>query len=327
MFYETNTSVLYSDTLIPDVFISDYLPSLDGDSVKIYIFIQYLGKHNKSANLTEISKTLSIEIERVKDSLQLLENYGIIEKKDKKTLLVDLKEKEIKKLFRRKTTSLPEEAIENSEKNKRRNATVYAINEKFFQGLMSPTWYTDIDTWFERYKFDEDVMYTLFQHCFDHRGFSKNYIEKVAENWFNKNIKTSLDLDTYYIENQKLREIRNKIAKKLKLGRMLTEYEEELVENWYSNYNYEFDIIEIVLKRTTGKTSPNFNYINSVLTDWNSKGLKTKEEIMEYTKILQSKTSNENRRVADSKVPQYANFEQREYSEEYYEKFYENLKE
>ena len=61
---------------------------------------------------------------------------------------------------------------------------------------------------------------------------------------------------------------------------MLPEYEKELVEKWCTNYNYDFDIIEIVFKKPTGKSSPNFSYIHSVLTDWNEKGLRTKEEIL-----------------------------------------------
>ena len=32
---------------------------------------------------------------------------------------------------------------------------------------MGPTWYTDIDTWFEKYGFDEQVMINLFDYCFN----------------------------------------------------------------------------------------------------------------------------------------------------------------
>ena len=324
MFYEANNSVLYSDTLIPDVFISEYLPSVEGDSLKVYVYLLYLSKHNKAATPWEMSRKINMDVEKVKEALEILENYGIVEKNEKKTVLVDLKEKEIKKIYRLKTTSMPGEAMENNAKNKKRNETIYAINEKFFQGLMSPSWYTDIDAWIERYKFDEDVMYTLLQHCYDHKGLAKHYIEKVAESWYSKGIKTSLDLDTYYMESQKIRDIRNKIVKKLKFNRMLTEYEEDMVEKWCSGFNYDFDIIEIVLKRTTGKTSPNFNYIHAVLTDWNSRGLKTKEEILQYSTNHFSKENNEKAKV-DTKVPQYANFEQREYEEDEYEKFYANV--
>jgi DnaD/phage-associated family protein len=324
MFFEANNSVLYADTLIPDVFISEYLQALDGDSLKVYIYILFLGKHNKTASSYELSRKINMEVEKVKESIEILSNYGLIEKKENKIVFVDLKEKEIKKLYRLKTTSLPSDAVQNNEKNKNRNSIIYAINEKFFQGLMSPSWYTDIDAWFERYKFDEDVMYTLFQHCYDYKGLAKNYIEKVAESWFNRSIKTSLDLDQYYIQSQKIKEIRNKIIKKLKLGRMLTEYEEDLVEKWCSKYEYDFDIIEIVLKRTTGKTSPNFNYIHTVLTDWNSKGLRTKESIIEYTTKMTDSTKNKSAEN-NGKVPKYANFEQREYKEEDFEKFYANL--
>jgi len=87
---------------------------------------------------------------------------------------------------------------------------------------MSPSWYTDIDAWFDRYKFDEDVMLALFQYCFDHKGLIKPYIEKVAESWKNRNIRNAFDLDNYSIQYKKFKDVRSAIVKKLKLGRNLT---------------------------------------------------------------------------------------------------------
>ena len=43
---------------------------------------------------------------------------------------------------------------------------------------MSPSWYTDIDAWFDKYGFEEDVMYALFKHCYDYRGLSRQYITR-----------------------------------------------------------------------------------------------------------------------------------------------------
>ncbi|MEI7563928.1 MAG: DnaD domain protein [bacterium] len=329
MYFEANNSVLYSDTTVPDVFITEYLPTMSSEGVKIYVYILFMSKHNKSATPWEISKNLNIDLEKVKDALLKLEDEGVTFKEDKKTRLVDLKEKEIRKLYRLKTTSSPTEALENALKNKKRNEITHAINEKFFQGLMSPSWYTDIDAWFDRYKFDEDVMYTLFQHCYDHKGLAKNYIEKVADSWYSKSIKSGFELDKYYMDSQKTRDIRGKIAKKLKLGRMLTEYEEDMVDKWCGIYNYDFDIIELVLKRTTGKTSPNFNYIHAVLTDWNTRGFRTKEQIMEYTTSMDSKKSSASKTYANANTntQSHNNFDQREYSAEDLDKYYVDVSE
>lgn len=323
MFFESYKSILYSDTLIPDIFITEYMPSIDSDFIKVYIYCLFLSKYKKHASPYELSKKLEIEIDRVKQALIFLESIGVISKNEDSIVIADLKEKEINKIYRLKSTSTPEEAALSSERNKRRNNIVCAINNTFFQGVMSPSWYTDIDAWFDRYKFEEDVMYALFKHCYDYKGLSKNYIMKVADNWYSKNIRNSFDLDKYFIEYQKLRDIRLKVVKRLKLNRNLTEYEEEYLEKWVIDYNYDFDIIDFALKKTTSKTNPNFNYINAIITSWHENGLKSKEEIQAYD-MSRRQSAAKSKGTGKTSVPQHANFEQREYDDEYYDKFFSN---
>jgi DnaD/phage-associated family protein len=314
---------LYSDTLLPDIFITEYMPALDGDCVKVDLYCLYLSKHNKHASTEEMSKVLVIDREKVKQELIQLEALGAINRMETGITLVDLKEKEIRKMYRMKTTSTPEEALQNSEKNKKRNEIVTAINNTFFQGLMSPSWYTDIDAWFDRYKFDEDVMLALFHHCSHHKGLTKNYIAKVADNWYSKNIKNSFDLDNYSIEYQKFKDVKSKTIKKLKLSRNLTEYEDEFVEKWVMEYGYCFDIIELALRKTTAKTNPNFNYLNTIISDWHKNGLKTKEEIAVYDKE-KKESMKQKQSKGTTTVPQRGNFKQRQYDDKFFDSLYEN---
>ena len=322
MLFDSYKSILYSDTLVPDIFITEYMPLMDSNSVKVYLYCLFLSKHNKKASTEEFAKNLNMDIAAVKQSFACLDNMGVLLWKENGLYLHDLKEKEIKKMYRLKTTSTPEEAIRNSEKNKRRNEIISTINNTFFQGVMSPSWYTDIDSWFDRFKFDEDVMLALFQYCFDQKGLSKPYIEKVAESWKSRNIKNSFDLDNYSIEYEKFKDVRKSIVKKLKLNRNLTEYEEKYVETWVMDYKYSFEIIELALKKTTSKTNPNFNYIHSIITDWYKNELKTKEEILIYD-ANRKKSSAKNAKVSAA-VPQKENFEQRQYDDGYLESLYEN---
>lgn len=324
MYFESYKSILFSDTLVPDIFLTEYMPSMDCDFVKIYLYCLFLSKYNKKSTPEELSKKLCIDINRVKEGLAYLESIGIISRKEGGIVITDLKEKEIKKIYRLKTTSTPEEAALSSERNKKRNIIISAINNTFFQGLMSPSWYTDIDAWFDKYNFEEDVMYALFKHCYDHNGLSKNYIIKVADNWYSKNIRNSFDLDRYFIEYQKLRDIRLKIVKKLKLSRNLTEYEEEYIEKWVMDYKYEFDIIELALKKTTAKTNPNFKYINAIITSWNENNLRTKEEILSFEKSRRQSSTQNQQQKKEAAVPQRDNFDQRQYDDEYYNKFFTN---
>jgi DnaD/phage-associated family protein len=320
MFFESFKSILLSDTLLPDIFIADYMPSLEGDCVKIYIYCLFLSKHNKLNSAEDIAKKLCLDVQKVKDSLTCLQSLGIIDWKDNGIVLNDLKEKELNKIYRMKTTSTPDEAILSAERNKKRNEIIYAINNSFFSGVMSPSWYTDIDAWFDRFKFDEDVMYALFQSCYDQNGLARNYILKVAENWHSKNIKNSFDLDNYSEEYKRFRDIRGKIVKKLKLSRNLTEYEDRLVDKWVSEYKYSFEIIELSLKKTTGKTNPNFNYLDAIISDWSKNGLKSKDDIVAF----ENNRKQTSRQTKESSIPQHNNFDQRKYGDEYYDNFFTN---
>ena len=70
------------------------------------------------------------------------------------------------------------------------------------------------------------------------------------------------------------------------------------------------DIIEIALKRTTLKQSPTFEYINTIITYWHDRNLKTPSEVnafIEQRKKLNKDTKNLKNQVAK------VNYEQRKY--------------
>lgn len=327
MFFETYKTILYSDTLLPDIFISEYLPSMDSDCVKVYIYCLFLSKYSKQATIKELSKKLGIDAVKVKDSLIYLESLGIITRKEGSNsgiVISDLKDKELNKLYRMKSSSSPEEAALSSERNKARNSIMSTINNKYFQGLMPPSWYTDIDTWFDLYKFDEEAMFMLFNYCYNNNGMHKNYITAVAAAWNSRGIRSHSDVENYFVEYEKFKSIKGKIIKKLKIHGDLNDYERELVEKWVMEYKYDFEIIELALKRAPAAKNPGLKYFHSILTEWHDKGLSTKEEIEAYelsnAKRPGAKTTKE------TAIPQHANFEQRQQNEDYYDNFFSNVK-
>jgi DnaD/phage-associated family protein len=328
MNFETNFSILFSDTLLPDIFISEYMPSLDGQCIKIYLYSLFLVKNNKKVSIGELSKILQIEYNKVKESLTFLQDLNLISWKDNKIIINDIKEAEVKKVYRMKYTSSPDEAIKSTERNKRRNSLMASINNTFFQGVMSPSWYTDIDSWFDRYKFDEDVMMYLFRHCYDLDKFNKHYMLKVAENWYNRNIQNVFELEKYFEEFKKFSDIKKIIIKKLKLYRSLTEYEEKYIEKWTMEFKYKFDIIEIALKMTTSKSNPSLKYVDKIISDWHENNLTTVSEVENYIKIKRTNNYNNKNKnnYYNQKPVQSTNFDQRVYDDEFFESLYDNFK-
>lgn len=301
--------LLFSETTIPDIFFSEHLSELPGDYLKIYLYLIFLSKYNKDIKLTDLSKKLNIPLKSINDGMKFLEEHGLVIKKANGYIIVDLQEVTLHNLYS-PNLSLSKEKIEQTSKNKSRSKVIEHINNTYFQGIMGPSWYNDIDLWFRKYCFDEQVMIALFDYCYKRSALHRNYVQTVAEAWASNKIKTYNDLDNYYEQQEALNKMKKSIAKKLGKYNGLTQYEEAYIENWVSNFGYDMSIIELALKRTTFKQNPTFEYINNIITDWHERKLKTPSEITAF--LEQRKKQDKNAKELQSKVRK-TNYEQRQY--------------
>ena len=302
--------LLFSETTIPDIFFSEHLSELPGDYLKIYLYLIFLSKYNKDAKLTDLSKKLNIPLKSINDGIKFLEEHGLLTKKSTGYVIVDLQEVTLHNLYS-PNLSLSKEKIEQTAKNKARSKVIEHINNTYFQGIMGPSWYNDIDLWFRKYSFDEQVMIALFDYCYKKSALHRNYVQVVAEAWASSKIQTYTDLDNYYAKQESLNKMKKSIAKKLGKYNGLTQYEEAYIENWVLNYGYDMSIIEIALKRTVFKQNPTFEYINKIITDWHERQLKTPAEITAF--LEQRKKQEKDTKELKSQVHK-ANYEQRQYS-------------
>ena len=307
---QNDKSMLFSNTEIPDVFFTEYLSSANGDYIKVYLYILFLSKYDKDIKINDLSKKLALPLKTIQEAFKYWEEAGVLIKKHTGYILVNLQEVELLKLYSPKLTSSPEDIKKNA-KNQYRAKAIEIINNQFFQGIMSPSWYSDIDMWFKKYNFDEQVMLALFNYCFDHSALHRNYIQVVADSWYKNNIRSFSDLDKYYEKQEKISSVKKSIIKKLGLNRNLTVYEDAYVEKWTIDYGYSLDIIEIALKKTTSKSNISFEYLNKIISDWHDRNLKTATEIQEY--IQMSKQKQENIKDMKKQVSNYNNSNQRTY--------------
>ena len=307
---QNEKSLLFSETTIPDIFFSEHLSEIPGNFLKIYLYLIFLSKYGKDVKLNDLSKKLNIPLKEINDGTKFLEEQGLIMKKTTGYVIIDLQEVTLHNLYT-PNLSLSKEKIEQNAKNKSKSKAIEHINNMYFQGIMGPSWYNDIDLWFRKYGFDEQVMIALFDYCYKRSALHRNYVQTVAEAWASNKVKTWNDLDNYYSNQEALNKIKKSIAKKLGKYNGLTQYEQAYIENWVSNFGYDMDIIEIALKRTTFKQNPTFEYINNIITNWHERGLKTPEQVNAF--LEQRKKQEKNTKDLKSKVNK-ANYEQRSYN-------------
>jgi len=274
-------NLLFETTALPDIFFTEYLSMASGDDIKVYLYMLFLSKYNKDIKISDLSKILSMPISNVQTSIKFWEDNNILIKKNNGYTLKSIQDITLNKLYKSKVTISPEKT-ENIAKNQYRARAIDSINTMFFQGVMAPTWYNDIEMWFDKYGFDEQVMISLFQYCFNKSAMHRNYILAVANTWQQNNVKTYSDLDAYSQKQDNFIKIKKNIAKKLGISRELTLFEDAYIEKWINEYGYNMNIIELALKRTTSKSNPSFDYINSLLTDWHDRNLVNPEDVEKY---------------------------------------------
>lgn len=305
-----------SDTNISDLFILNYMNSLQGLDIRLYLYILFAFKNHIELDISELAKRLEVTESAISNSLDVLQAEELITKTSQGFIVVDLKEVEVNKSYIPKME--PKVNRVQSELERKRMAAASAINESFFQGIMSLGWYTDIGTLFKNYSFSEEVMIALFHYCRERKALNRKYVYAVAENWYRGGVKTFEQLEEFLESYDNIQKIKQKIQKALRLNRNFTKYEEQYIDTWIKDYKYEFNIIEEALKRTVAKSNPSLKYVDAILTSWHKKGYKTLEDIKNGEEnIVQAKE------ISLKSKPKYKNYEQREYED--IETFYDNI--
>ena len=269
----------------------------------------FLSKYQKDMNINDISKKLNLPVKTITDGVDYLEKNGLIVKKTTGFIIVDLQESTLNQLYRPNLTP-SKETVEQTAKNQAHAKAIDHINNMYFQGIMGPSWFNDIDLWFKKYNFDEQVMIMLFDYCYKRSALHKNYVQTVAEAWGANQIHTWNDLEAYDQKREKLQMMKREIAKKLGKHSGLTQYEEAYIENWVLDFGYDMNVIEIALKKTTSKQTPTFDYVHHIISDWHERNLKTPAEVQAF--LDQRKKQSKEVKEMQTKVAK-ANHEQRQY--------------
>jgi DnaD/phage-associated family protein len=337
---DESRKLLFSDTLVPDIFITEYLPTLDGLAVKLYLYALFAARNRRTLSEAEIARRLGVDPDAVRGATAQLSAAGLVQIKERGFEIVDVKEAEVAKIYRPRTSVDPGTvaatdggpAAAPDARRTAREKLLGDIAKTFFQGLMSPSWYGEIETWFDRYRFEPEVIYALFQYC-ARRGKldGRAYIAKVAESWSSRGILTFADLSAYFSLHDKVAGIGRKVGKKLRKG--MTEYDEEKVAIWVEKMGYDFDVIELALRRTVKLQNPNLDYVGRILEEWFAAGLKNPEDVERYESERVRRLSAERSAgrapfagaVAPSRPRNAGNFDQRVYSDEYLSSLYDEV--
>ncbi len=68
---EQNESLpIFSNTSLPDIFFTEYLPEANGDYIKIYLYILFLSKYDKDIKVNDLCKKLGLPLKVIQDGMK-----------------------------------------------------------------------------------------------------------------------------------------------------------------------------------------------------------------------------------------------------------------
>ncbi len=333
MLFEENQKLFLSDTLVPDIFILEYLPTLGGLAVKVYIYLLMAVRRRKSVTENDLVRRMDTDLDAVKAAFVELEAAGLVSRIDKGYAISDVKAVEIDRNYRLRTSATPMESEAQGVRDPARTKLMNDISKTFYQGLMSPSWYGVIETWFDRYGFEPEVLYSLFQVCKQNNKLgNKNYIASVAEDWGRRGITTFAALNAHFASRERVRTASRAIGKKLRKN--ISEYDEEYIAKWMEKYGFSLEIVDIALRRAVKIANPNMAYFDQIITEWFSHGLKTIDEVQKFERDKSARVAADRAGLKSGdgggpnrsgKPANVGNFKQREYSDEFIESLYEDV--
>jgi DnaD/phage-associated family protein len=97
----------------------------------------------------------------------------------------------------------------------------------------------------------------------------------------------------------------SKVLNFLRIGRPPTTIEEDMLYKWFYEYGFSEEIVLKACSLTASTIKPSFSYLDKIITEWNTKSLKTIQEVEAY--ITKSDNSTSPKRKTNNK-PQKSSF-------------------
>ena len=290
---------------IPMEFINKYMPQANATYVKVYLYGLLKCYENEDVSNADIAEALDVLETDVNKAWRYWKRVGIVHSEGKGVLVFDpiltYTEKTAtsnNEPAQEEKTATEKTAVEKPVTEKQKEVSMKEIAkamdinpkmketvsmaEQILKKTLSRREVTSIYNFTEWYGMSQEMVLVLLEYCatFDKTSFA--YIEKVASGWNEQGI-TTLESATKELNRAiKVMKMQNKCKKIFGLDRELSSTEANYISKWVSELSMSESMIKNAYERTvtnTGKIS--MPYMNTILTSWHSKGIKTVSQIAE----------------------------------------------
>lgn len=259
-----DNSLLIYDTDIENIFINDFLPLLEEESIKVFLCANMLEQNSELASIQNLTKQTRLSVEDVKQAIGKLAGLGLVIKHGDEIHVVSMRERIFLADEREEEGPGEDQALlEESEKEK---ANLYASLERD-TGMLLNNQYMDLTDDFLSIGTSPDVIAFAFNYAHERNKTSPEYIRAVLNDWHAQGFQTEEEVKEYIDRTQNWNRYYKGVFRELGFSRMWGAGEADRMRRWVEDLGFSQDEVIAICREKAGVANPNFNYIESILNN------------------------------------------------------------
>ena len=341
---QTDNSV----TLVENAFIDQYLPTANGEFVKLYLYLLRCAGSGQELSISSIADFFDHTEKDVRRALAYWEKLDVIQltydEKGSITDIVFTGETDVPAAITKSHTARGEESrvislnrplpdtdvpAEKEVPGKRSLSTarrrelreqedirqLIFVTETYLGRTLTPTEANNLLYFYDTLHFDADLIEYLVEYCASKGNPGARYMEKVAQGWYRDGVTSVAQAkrraNLYRKEYYQIFE-----ALGLK-GRSPAPKEIEYMQRWMNEWKFSVSVIQEACARTILQAQkPSFSYTDSILKSWYQAGVRTRTDIrsLDQAHSLKQTTTARGAALTAGSRSRFNNFPQRSYN-------------
>jgi len=259
MFELDGQNRIFGVTTLENLFISEYMPSADGDYVKVYLSALYhIQLHDESFGLSEMAQELGLSEERVEAALRYWERRSLINRISDQPPAYRFYHLGQHMLTGQDSQGGDRDYIDFSE-------AVYALFGS--KRKVRPAEIATAFEWVTELDLPREVVMMLLNYCMDVRGagFTFKAAEKIAIAMKEDQVHTSEEAENYLSHSKQAHEGAKAVLRRFSMRRLPTQDELDLYRKWTSTWGFTKEDVLSACTETVKAANPSFGYLNGIL--------------------------------------------------------------
>jgi len=266
-------SSMFDVTPVENMFITEYMMRAPGDFIKVYLFLLNICYYpHDDYEISDVAKELNMDEDQVKKALVYWAQLSLIEIESRRPFSIKIKN--IKQM------------LQNDEPQKikmHNNQDLIMQIQQSFGGrrLLNSFETQKVLTWADVFKWSPEMIALVVAWCVEKKGtrVSLSYIDKVINTMYEKEIDSYKKAEDYLMVSSAWESGAAKLLQAFNESRAASVDEIKMYKKWTDTFEMKESVIKEARKQTIGVNGNKFKYMDSLLNNWNKKGIRTLDEL------------------------------------------------